>query len=577
MLIKRFRRLLTTPLTTGANLETAFWALASLALSAFYAYLATRKGFESRHVVQDDARQYVSWMQRFLDPVLFPNDLIADYYQSIAPAGFTTLFRIMAAIGIDPILLCKILPTLLGLATTAYCFAIGMKLLPVPFAAFSASLLLNQVLWQRLDLSSATPRAFLYPFFLGFLFHFSRHFMIGSLLMIALAGLFYPPIIFIISGILLLNLVRWKGWRLRRSRDRRDSQLSLTGLAVVLAVLLAFALKSSQFGPTVTADEAKMLPPELAGVRLNILRSESWDYWLWNSGGGLLANMIPLPVALAAGILLPLLMRYSDRFPLARQIGPAIRLLPMIALVSVLMFLAAHAALFKLYLPNRYTQHSFFILMPLAAGLAITILLDRFLEWAESIKKLTGLAAAVGATTLLGVLLLSYPAFVQRFPKTKWITGKEMALYEFLLKQPADTLIASLTEEASNLPAFSKRPVLVAREYANPYHASFYLELHQRYLDLLCAQYTSDPRIVKGFIEKYGVDLFVLDREAFMPNYPTSKRVVRRFKPIVKQISARLEQGEVPVLLKHLKDCTALETQDLIVLNAQCVSAADQR
>jgi hypothetical protein len=320
-----------------------------------------------------------------------------------------------------------------------------------------------------------------------------------------------------------------------------------------------------------------MLPTELAGPRLSLVNATSADFWLWDGQGGLFAKMTPLPVALGAGILLPLLMRFGRRFPLAGRINPAVRVLPIIALASVLMFLAAHAVLFKLYLPNRYTQHSFFILMPLAAGPAIAILLDAFLLWTETLRKVIGLVTGFGAIALVGALLFSYPAVVERFPMTKWIRGGETALYEFLSEQPKDTLIASLSGEANHLPTFGKRPVLVAQEYANPFHASFYLELHRRYVDLLEAHYSSDPKVVQGFIEKYGVDLFILDRNALKPKYPIRQRVVRRFKPIVKQIRKRLKQGQVPVLLKHLKDCTVLETERITVLNAECVGAAAEQ
>ena len=147
--------------------------------------------------------------------------------------------------------------------------------------------------------------------------------------------------------------------------------------------------------------------------------------------------------------------------------------------------------LFKLYLPNRYT-HTLSYSNPLAA-VRDYYLLDALLRWTETIKKVRGLVVAVGAIALVVALLFSYPAVVERFPTTKWIRGGEIALYEFLLKQPSDTLIASLSGEANNLPTFGKRPVLVAQEYANPFHASYYLELHQRYLDLLDAN-TSDPK-----------------------------------------------------------------------------------
>lgn len=49
-------------------------------------------------------------MQRFLEPDLFPQDIIADYFQSVTPYGYTNLYRLIATLGIEPLLFNKILP-----------------------------------------------------------------------------------------------------------------------------------------------------------------------------------------------------------------------------------------------------------------------------------------------------------------------------------------------------------------------------------------------------------------------------------------------------------------------------------
>src|SRR5215208_192506 len=113
----------------------------------------------------------VFWMERFLDPQLFPNDLIADYFQSVAPTGYSALYNLMAHLGVHPMLLNKLLPMALGFITTAYCFLLCLRILPVPGAAFFSTLILNQSIWMQDDLVSATPRAFLYPLFLAFLYY----------------------------------------------------------------------------------------------------------------------------------------------------------------------------------------------------------------------------------------------------------------------------------------------------------------------------------------------------------------------------------------------------------------------
>lgn len=44
-------------------------------------------------------------MRRFLDSELFPQDLIADYFQSVAPWGYKAFYRVITSLDIDPIFL----------------------------------------------------------------------------------------------------------------------------------------------------------------------------------------------------------------------------------------------------------------------------------------------------------------------------------------------------------------------------------------------------------------------------------------------------------------------------------------
>jgi len=157
----RLHKFLTAPAAKTFNSRMMFWFSLSLTFAATYGLLGLQIAFSSEYVVQDDARQHVFWMRRFLDPTLFPNDWIADYFQSVAPLGYTTFYQLFAAVGIDPILFSKFLPIALGLITTAYCFGVCLQMFPVPMAAFLATLLLNQYLWLRDDIVSGTAVAFI--------------------------------------------------------------------------------------------------------------------------------------------------------------------------------------------------------------------------------------------------------------------------------------------------------------------------------------------------------------------------------------------------------------------------------
>ncbi|NEQ85703.1 MAG: hypothetical protein F6K26_38040, partial [Moorea sp. SIO2I5] len=87
-MIAPIQRLLTSPCNKRFTPQVIFWFSLSLTFTLVYSLLALREAFSGEYIVQDDARQHIFWMMRFLDPELFPKDLIADYFQTVAPAGY---------------------------------------------------------------------------------------------------------------------------------------------------------------------------------------------------------------------------------------------------------------------------------------------------------------------------------------------------------------------------------------------------------------------------------------------------------------------------------------------------------
>jgi len=580
---------LTTPVARTFNRQVMFWFSLSMTFALIYGILGLQQAFSSEYVVQDDARQHVFWMQRFFDPELFPNDFIADYFQSVAPQAYTALYQIIASVGINPLFLSKVLPIVLGLVTTGYCFGVCLEILPVPAAGFVASLLLNQTIWLKEDLGSATARAFLYPLFLAFLYYFLRRSWLPTLVAIALQGLFYPQTLLISAGVLILQLVCYERSRPRLSRNRNDYLFCAAGLVVAFLVMLPYVFESSPFGPTISEAQARALPDFLPGGRTQFFASGLWRYWICGRRSGFLPDEWCQPTWRASiqpfflsppiwlGFLLPSLLLFPRPFALVKYVKQ-VRVLLDIVLVSFFMFFAAHAVLFKLYLPSRYTQHSLRIVLAIATGISLILILDALFRWAEqqTIRKFLTL----GATALVGAVLILYPSFLrvtgQEFPSPGYVTGNVPQLYEFFKQQPKDTLIASLTEETDNLPTFSQRSVLASRELAIPYHVGYQREFSQRATDLVRAQYSQNLTDAENLIQKYGVDLWLVDRAAFTPEYLVRHRWLsqRQFQPEIQAIRARLEQGLVPALAKLVDRCSVFESQGLVVMQAECIASA---
>ncbi|NET03257.1 MAG: hypothetical protein F6K16_00680 [Symploca sp. SIO2B6] len=582
MLTEILHRFLTASSSKTSKFWVVFWLSLSVTFALIYSFIGLKGALSSEYVIQDDVRSHVFWMRRFFDPDLFPQDLITDYFQSVAPYGYATLYRLMANLGIDPVIFNKILPLVLILFTTVYCFGVCLLILPVPAAGFIATLFLNQAIWSTPEVPSATPRAFLYPLFLAFLYYLLKRSLLPCLVIITLQGLFYPHCLFLSSGILMLRVLRLKNRRLRFSSQRSDYLFCALGLSLSGIMLLPYALKISDFNPVISLAQAKTLPTLQESARKAFFFNDPLKYWFCGERSGMAPydwckNFPTIPAWIA--LFLPLLLVYRTRFPLTQKISVNVAVLSQIFLVSLGMFFTAHAFLFKLHLPSRYTKHSLRILVSLAGAIALIIILDAVLR---ACRKQTRAFAGgkqflgLGLVVLLTFLIFRYPSFARKFPNANYVVGTEPSLYQFLAKQPQESLIASLSEEANNIPTFSRRSVLVSSETANPYHWGYYRQIKQRLLDLMQAQYSQDLTAAQDLIEEYGVDFLLLDRTAFTPEYIEKNRWLRVVEPVATEAVTRLRQGNMPALAKLQQSCSVFETPSLVVLQAECISRVKQ-
>lgn len=559
-----------------------FWFCLSLTCALVLGLGGVKIAFSNEWMVQDDVRQHVFWMRRFLDPDLFQQDLIADYFQSVAPLGYSAVYRALAALGLDPLVSSKLLIVPLLLITTTYCFGVCLEILPVPIAGFLSTLLLNQNLIMADDLNSATPRAFIYPLFLAFLYYFLRRSFLcwGA---IGLLGLFYPQMMFVAVGVVLLSLLKWEGRRPQLAASRRDLWLAGVGVGVAAIVLIIYIFSNrSDFAPVISAAQAKLMPEFWAKGRGSFFTHNPFDFWLLGPRSGLLPRLgyVLKPPLLLAGLLLPWLLR-SRHFPLSQQVTDRAWVFGQIGLASIGCFLAAHVLLFRLHHPSRYTQHSLKIVLALTAGIALTILLDGLWRWSAQRARQW---AAIATTGLLSLFLLIYPALIQfqtNSPLLEWllplriypgyVIGRVPDLYDFFAQQPKASLIASLISEADNLPTFAQRSILVGREYGIPYHLGYYQQFRQRAIDLIQAQYSPSLAEVQRFTDKYGIDFWLLNDKVFTPEFVLGKDWLRQYQPTAQAAATALKRGQRSIVQQSIERCMVFRADEMLVLDAACV------
>jgi hypothetical protein len=582
MLISFIHRWLTAPTEKFFTPRNLFWFSLSLIFAIINIIVLVKAGFRSEYAIEEDARFHVTWLFRFWQSDLFPQDFIADYFLSSLPAGYTALYRIFASVGVDPILLSKLLPIPLLLLTTSYGFVLARQLLPVPAVGFIFTVLINQKITGVL-LSGSTPRAFGPVLFLAFLYYLLRRSLWPCLGTIILQGLFYPPYLLVSGGILILRLFRWQKGLPRPSLERSNFLLCGAALVVTFLILLPYVLSSSEYGPLITVAQAKSLLHFQNRGSVQFFGENWWNYWFAsrNSRSSLQLNWLFSSQILFLGLFLPIFLRYPSRFPLANRVTSATTILSQIIFVSLFLFFLAHALLFKLYLPSRYA-HSLLYMICLASAITLILVVDALIYFLEkwvsqgnnNNSKLQNKKQILAQTLvlILAIIFLLYPSrFLNLTSTHRYNYGTEKQLYEFLGKQQKDSLIASLSQEASNLPSFAQRSVLAAPKFTVPYELGYYNQFRSRVIDSINAQYSDNLEIVKAFINKYGINFWLLDRESLTFDYVHNNSWLRQFQPTVPQIKEKLEQGLVPVLTTLKEQCTVFENERLFLLEAKCI------
>ncbi|MGB5715096.1 MAG: hypothetical protein WBM44_29770 [Waterburya sp.] len=562
------------------NRACYFWLGISLLFTLYYGVCFYYFVFSQEYVVQDDARQHVVWLQRFIDPELFPNDLIADYFQNLAPLGFASLYLLVAKVGIEPILFAKILPPILAILTTVYIYLFTLKILPLPIAACLSSLLINQLIWLNDDLVSATPRGFIYPLFAAFLYYLSKNHLISCLILMLLQGLFYPHILLIEMMILSLRLLIFKGrFIIRLTTIKQPYIWWIAGLIVTAIALYPITQKPSELATTVTVEQMQQMPEFNLNGRSPFFGGGLLNYWFAGSSG----FSLPLfPTIVWLGLLLPWLLK--TKLPIIKSITNKITIIQQVTIASFFMFIMAHLLLPRLHLPSRYTYHTLRFVLAISSAIVLTVIIDLIrnqLKRKLKYKIPLNLSEKVKLTTitLFGIIMIVVPALPHIFLNgyQGWKVGEDKEIYQYLAQQPKDILVASLSKQANNIPAFSQRSILVGGEFAMAYHPAYHNQIKQRTVALLQAQYSSDLVVLKSFIQQYNIDYFLLDETAFSSEYFSRKKwlINSSWRDETQQTIKQLKSGITPALTRFIQPCTAISTEDLILVDAACINQAN--
>ena len=517
-------------------------------------------------VFQTDAMIHEFWMRRFQDPALFHDPLTNALLETgYSPPIFRSLYW-LASFVLDPVHFGELLPVVLQPLAVWLVFRIVREQVAWrPAAWLGAALFL--VPWDIHRFSGGHPRAFAQPIvLLAVLFLLRRH-ILAAALVPPVGMLIYPP-----AGITALGIVLLAAVTRRRSPllDRRRA--ALAGLSVVgVGAAALLARVTTGYAEVITASEAHRFPEFGEHGQMHFFVSSTIEYLSQNYSGFFLQDSGSI---LAVSALLLLIVRPRNAKLLRWEVW-------CMAIAALVLFAVAHAVLFRLYLPHRYTYPllPFFCIVvavcarptlealgrwarasllatpvlpvvvvllaltvfplgprmsladvgswlvdaapALAAGLAVGLLLAAVLRprGPDAPSRGTVVALAAAATLVSGCVLVGAVAFAGGGHSPGAAACTDGRLYRFLASVPKDAIVAADPFESNCIPIAARRPVVISRKLYQPWALDYFEQIRGRMFRTVDAFYGPSRDEVNELATRYGADYLLVRRRGPEPTW----------------------------------------------------------
>lgn len=495
------------------------WLRLLMALTALTAVVFLFRAFGASHgyIIQDDARQFQAWMARIANPAAMPGNLIADYWQSVSPWLYRTIFRVLSYVGVDPLVAARLIPVPLLFATAWLAWRVASRLSPQPFIAFCMATAVMISAVHQDAVFTGSPRGFMAPLFLLLLDG-----LLGDRKLRALVGLFllaalYPAPALVGLTVLGLSRIRWSP-RLHVDFSAKSVLFVLAAVLLVAAAILPFRAATSRWEPILTLSEARTLPNLMTPRARNAIAGDEGQIgWVCSSRTGFLPQVFKCRTNLGWAtpvnfllLVVPPLLLFGRALRRARRgeeddDRPGALIFGYVFAAAVIWYLIAAFVAFKLHLPSRYSQR----VLDIAGALALGQLAGhQMLQWAHrtSLDGKSGRVRAALGTGLavVGVMFAAATTHLRRPADPDAMTR--------LKATPLDTRIAGVSLDLDFVPALAGRSVLAATEHAIPYHFGYFVHLRAGLRESVEAATTSDPIRLARFLASRRIDIFMIDR-----------------------------------------------------------------
>lgn len=508
---------------------------------------------------------FLAWMSRWKEPGLLRGDLLADYWQSVTPWFYRAAFWTASAVGLEPLVLVKLLPALLCLVASLFSYRFLRAIGAEPFAAFVTTAVLLMHLAEAGVIANGTPRSFWPPLMLAALDGLARKKALqtaGSQLL--LTGC-YPPMALVLAPVIGATVFSWHAPYCLDFSRQRVVLVAASALATLVG-LLPFLILSGQFSPAVTLAEALHIPtfgpggrnqitaPDgsidlLCGRRLGLFRRCHGTFGFLLMFGSVLGGT----AILAWRTLRPAEGRAQSALPFS------------FLLASLAWFALASLVLFRMYLPNRYTAA--------LLTLGILCLVPMAVEFGKAALRRKGLSPAVAAV-IVSLAAISGVAAVR--PRPILTAPLDHEFVAAIGALPRDAVVAGFVSDLDFSPVLTNRSTLFSAELTVGFHHGYLRQVLARMADMRDVTLTHEPAVLINRLGRNEVSIF-----AVYPEMLAEARLPRPFRgffgpDLIDAEAAAARHGET-LLGRLAPECIVQKFTTVLMLDAVCLAGAAKR
>ena len=471
-------------------------------------------------------------MQQWVDPQLFPGDLLAGYARAYVSWGVKGLYWLASPL-MDPLNFSKWLPGLLFVFLGWCFFRLGSCLGSRRVGWFALG-----VYWLMpffLDnLAGGLARAFAAPLLAYFCLCWLEARPWGLGLALLLQALFIPYIFLVTAGATLLAWLAGRTGRVSSPPFLNWGHIFLVALGTGLVLLMDHQFQAAGYGPLVCATDMVNHPEYTSQGRYPILPVASFFWELvspWQDippfrEGGIIIGALGCALVLGLAFYGGVRVRWHDLKSWVQPFG-------YLLLSSAILYLLARVFLLKLFVPGRYLEYTLNLVYCLGLALCLeTALRPRLWPRGGAAAALL-IVVVLSGLRLQGVGLFDYAAY--------------QPLYAALAQTPKAALTAGHPNLMDNVPTFAKRRALATFELAHPWSKGYWQQVKPRLEDLFTAYYAEDPQVVRDFCRKYKISFLVVDDRHFSPEFLAGGRFLIPFdQPLQKDKQKMVEWVDCP-------------------------------